>query len=616
MKRQEWRQRKKRTNRKLPVTLAVTALLGSSILPASGVIAEGLTDTSSESKTELIQSEEIQLEKQLDPPSIPLKASLEEPTRSPENVTESSTEGSTRSSSDESTESSGTEESSTEGTESTEESTEESIEKTYATPEEVSMLRALVDFDDALVEADYTPESWNQANNNGMNGRSYVKHTRDILADPNHEYDRYTPEDIESNYEIGFKRLLVKVGSEGQETGDDLTAGADWAGIIDEQGSQFLAFTYNIYSKDGTINQDTVADTIKVEVNATSPIEAVRHVPGGGLYKETLSGNSASLDASNIVAYGGMIVVVVDDPYKLEGANLTVTINGKIVLTMSYEGEGNIVSPESISIVGPKEVKKGKNIELNANLSPQGVGESFYDNIIWSTNNGNINLSPQGRKVTVTGAEAGEAVITATTSNGKVATHTVKVTEDQDPIEPSKLDVSKLEAAIKTAESKEESKFTVKSWQAANFKEVLPVAKDVLTKAKDQNAKAKAAITQADVDAQTKAVNDSIAKLVLKTDDGKDDGNGGKDDGKNDGKDDGKGKGDGNGSGVGNKKDSNVKNKGLANISNKSNTQVNKNNTGLPQTGEAKLVMTSLIGLEIVLVCGVIYLVRKRKESV
>lgn len=655
MKRQEWRHRKKSANRKLSVTLAAAVLIGSSILPASGVIAEGLTNTSNEPKVEKAQTEETKSEKQI------TSSSIEEPNET---------------SSEESTEPSGTESSSTEGTE---ESTDESNNKTFATPDEVKSLKKLIEEDSNLKEKDYTPQSWKKAN--ALWGRQYIDFAKDIVNDPTHEITLYTPEDIFTSYEVGFKNHLV-----GIKSGDDLTAKGAWVGLIGDDGEKIVKFAYNVYAKDGTINQNGVANSIVINATATRPIKNIMRYPGGELYTETVSGNSASLSASNIVADSGQILVDVDDPANVELIEITVTINDNVVLTMRYEGEKKPVMTETINISGPKEVKKGDSIELQSTISPDDVDPIFYDGTVWKTDSDVVTLNTtNGRKVTVNGVKEGKATITATTVTGETASHvvtvkgkenpkpkipatslevtptnkkikvgesfkidtkvnptnytdkaqfsfnskivsvdtngkvigktmgktivkvkagkitknvTVEVVKGEDPIKPIKTDVSKLEAAIKAAESKEKNKFTVESWQAANFKEVLPTAKDILVKAKDQNAKTKAITTQDEVDLQTKTVDDAIAKLVLKTDD------------KNN---DGKGKGAGNGSGVDNNNNNNIKGNGLTKTSNKSNSkQGSKNNTGLPKTGETRFVIASLIGLEFVLFCGTVYVVRKR----
>lgn len=72
------------------------------------------------------------------------------------------------------------------------------------------------------------------------------------------------------------------------------------------------------------------------------------------------------------------------------------------------------------------------------------------------------------------------------------------------------------------------------------------------------------------------------------------------------------------GTGTGTNSGNNNSGKGnkLTNIDNKSNTQGSRNNTRLPQTDETKLVMASLIGLEILLICVVVYFARKKKRTV
>lgn len=83
------------------------------------------------------------------------------------------------------------------------------------------------------------------------------------------------------------------------------------------------------------------------------------------------------------------------------------------------------IRPSSISISGPSTVQVGSTIELYATITPPNADADI--NVTWSSSDQSIATNNGGF---ITGVAEGDVVVTATTANGKTATHNVAVTQE------------------------------------------------------------------------------------------------------------------------------------------------------------------------------------------
>lgn len=193
------------------------------------------------------------------------------------------------------------------------------------------------------------------------------------------------------------------------------------------------------------------------------------------------------------------------------------------------------------------------------------------------------------------------------------------VLKDTNPTQ--KLDLTKLEAELKISIEllKGESLYVKNTWN--NFISQYKLSCDDFEKAIAQNNSkflVVGTIIQADIDTSAEALKTARLMLVKIKDDKptppitKPDGNGSNNAGNGSGS--GNVTGNNNGSLSDNKDTNKVANiSKTTNSSNKSKTYATDNGQ-LPQTGESNLMMASLMGLEVILACGLVYLVKKRKQ--
>ena len=102
-------------------------------------------------------------------------------------------------------------------------------------------------------------------------------------------------------------------------------------------------------------------------------------------------------------------------------ATITATTSNGKVATKSITVVNPIVEVTSVSISGSNTVNKGSSITLTATVSPSNATNKTIE---WTSSNPSVATVNNGK---VTGVSAGTAMITATTSNGKVATKTISV---------------------------------------------------------------------------------------------------------------------------------------------------------------------------------------------
>lgn len=127
------------------------------------------------------------------------------------------------------------------------------------------------------------------------------------------------------------------------------------------------------------------------------------------------SGGSFSVDLGNTVSSSVTVTVT-----KLRGTATTVTFTD-MTYTVTCK-----VPVTSISLDSTASVMVGNIITLQATLNPSNADNY---NLVWSSNNSNITLNPNGTSCTVTGATVGSSVVTITDSiSGNSASCTVTVT--------------------------------------------------------------------------------------------------------------------------------------------------------------------------------------------
>ncbi len=152
----------------------------------------------------------------------------------------------------------------------------------------------------------------------------------------------------------------------------------------------------------------------------TGTIRSSNTITGVVINNQTVSTSdgSFSVDLGNTVS--SSVDVTVTKPI---GTATTVTFTD-MTYTVTYEEPTLPVT--SISLDSTASVMMGNTITLQATLNPSNANNY---NLVWSSDNSNVALNPNGTSCTVTGATVGSSIVTITDSiSGNSASCTVTVT--------------------------------------------------------------------------------------------------------------------------------------------------------------------------------------------
>ena len=139
----------------------------------------------------------------------------------------------------------------------------------------------------------------------------------------------------------------------------------------------------------------------------TGTIRSSNTVTGIVINNQTVSTSTGpfSVDLGNTVSSSVDVTVT-----KPRGAYTTVTF-ANMTYTVTYEEP--TLSVTSISLDSTASVMAGNTITLQATLNPSNANNY---NLVWSSDNSNVTLNPNGTSCTVTGATVGSSVVTITDS--------------------------------------------------------------------------------------------------------------------------------------------------------------------------------------------------------
>ena len=158
-----------------------------------------------------------------------------------------------------------------------------------------------------------------------------------------------------------------------------------------------------------TILNMTIGDKAKQLVATIAPINASNK----GVTWKSSNNSIASVDSKGKVTAVGVGTTTITATTKDGGKIATVTIN-----------VSKPIEASSVSVSGPTSVVEGKTIILSALVKPNNTVNKA---IKWSSSD--TSIATVNSNGVVSGIKSGEVTITATTANGKFATHNVIVTE-------------------------------------------------------------------------------------------------------------------------------------------------------------------------------------------
>ncbi len=158
-----------------------------------------------------------------------------------------------------------------------------------------------------------------------------------------------------------------------------------------------------------TILNMTIGDKAQQLVATIAPINASNK----GVTWKSSNNSIASVDSKGKVTAVGVGTTTITATTKDGGKIATVTIN-----------VSKPIEASSVSVSGPTSVVEGKTITLSALVKPNNTVNKA---IKWSSSD--TSIATVNSNGVVSGIKSGEVTITATTANGKFATHNVIVTE-------------------------------------------------------------------------------------------------------------------------------------------------------------------------------------------